>query len=132
MTALDRQEGGAHYRMVMQPIVFCAANRYDPCSFSTMRYLLRHRQKGGRLDLDKAIHYVELWLHLNENERIWDAISVISMQRFIDTNGITGPEVPLLLGLHKLAIGATRPRDKAAAQLAGKIERLRDEVYDAT
>lgn len=58
---LDVQVGGAHYKeWVIQPIEFTMANLYDACSSSIFRYVARHRDKNGREDILKALHYVEL------------------------------------------------------------------------
>lgn len=60
-TALEVQKGGDHYKaMGMQPVEFCMKNGWDCCAFSALKYLSRHRRKGGKLDAEKALHFVEL------------------------------------------------------------------------
>ena len=60
---LERQVGGDHYRsMAIQPVEFIAANGLDFLAGSAIKYLCRHRAKGGRQDIEKAIHYCELIL----------------------------------------------------------------------
>ncbi len=58
---LQRQVGGDHYRtMKIQPIEFATVNRLDPCAFSILKYVSRHRTKLGRQDVEKAIHFFDL------------------------------------------------------------------------
>lgn len=61
MNALDRQEGGSHYkRFTIQPIEFTTKSFYDPSAHSLVKYVLRHGDKGGMEDLRKADHFAEL------------------------------------------------------------------------
>ena len=54
--ALDRQVDGGHYvKLKIQPIEVAMANRLDACGFSILKYITRHRDKGGRKDVDKAM-----------------------------------------------------------------------------
>jgi hypothetical protein len=60
MTALDKQEGGAHYQLKIQPIEFIHANSIPFIEGNVIKYVCRHRAKNGKQDIDKAIHYLEL------------------------------------------------------------------------
>ena len=61
MTALKTQVGGSHYsNKAIQPIEFTMANKLDSCSHSIIKYLTRHDEKGGKADLEKAFHFVQL------------------------------------------------------------------------
>jgi len=63
MSALDKQVSGSHYRyMVIQPIEFILRNSLGFCEGNVIKYVCRHREKGGADDLRKAIHYIELLL----------------------------------------------------------------------
>ncbi len=58
---LDRQVGGSHYKdSTVQPITFIQANDLSFCEGNAVKYIARHRLKGGRQDLEKAIHYLQL------------------------------------------------------------------------
>lgn len=62
-SALERQEGGAHYAsMKIQPIEYAVANRLGPCETLALKYISRHRAKHGAKDIRKAIHVLELLL----------------------------------------------------------------------
>lgn len=55
------QIGGNHYQsFAIQPIDFIRANRLDFCTGSIIKYVLRHKHKNGREDLEKARHYIDL------------------------------------------------------------------------
>ena len=58
---LDRQVGGNHYKkMKIQTTEFCMANDLDHCQSNAIKYVCRHEDKDGEIDLDKAIHYIEI------------------------------------------------------------------------
>lgn len=56
----SRQEGGDHYRLAIQPIDFIYQNGLGFMEGNVVKYVTRHEQKGGKEDLLKAIHYLEL------------------------------------------------------------------------
>ena len=60
-TALERQVGGSHYKhMPIQPIEYCQLNGLNAIESSVVKYVTRHRNKGGVKDIYKAIHMLEL------------------------------------------------------------------------
>lgn len=65
MSALDKQEGGQHYKsFAIQPIEFIHANGIPYMEANVIKYVCRHRDKNGVQDLRKAIHYLELLIDL--------------------------------------------------------------------
>ena len=61
MKALEKQEGGSHYKdLRIQPIEYCHANNLNVCESFVVKYVSRHRQKNGVEDINKAIHCLEL------------------------------------------------------------------------
>ncbi len=63
--ALQIQEGGSHYReMKIQPVEFITANGLGFVEGNVLKYLCRHRSKGGKSDLLKARHYIDLLIQL--------------------------------------------------------------------
>jgi hypothetical protein len=57
----NRQVNGDHYKsMAIQPSEFIYRNSLDWYEGNAVKYICRHRRKGGRVDLEKAIHYLEL------------------------------------------------------------------------
>lgn len=61
MSARDRQIGGDWYKqLAIQPTDYIVANKLDWCEGNAIKYITRHKLKGGRESLEKAIHYLEL------------------------------------------------------------------------
>jgi hypothetical protein len=69
MSALDKQEGGSHYKdYKIQPIEFIMANNIPYPEGNVIKYICRHGSKNGLQDLRKAIHYIELIIENQYNE----------------------------------------------------------------
>lgn len=131
---LTVQKGGTHYKtMAIQPVEFGFANRYDNCVFSTMKYVSRHRSKNGALDLDKAIHFIELRVEMIERHGLpLPAENTIPVERYIAENGIPEFESSILTQLHcwasdDLPDGLTDA--EIGALICGDLRRLKDHAY---
>lgn len=60
-SALDMQVGGSHYKnLKIQPMEYSMANKLDACQHTVIKYVTRHETKGGREDLEKAKHAIDL------------------------------------------------------------------------
>jgi len=65
--ALDRQEGGDHYKdKPIQPVEYCMANSIGFMEGSVIKYVTRWRDKGGVQDLKKAKHFLDLLIEYEE------------------------------------------------------------------
>jgi hypothetical protein len=61
VTASRRQIGGEHYKdMAIQPSEFIYRNRLNWIQGNIIKYVCRYPLKGGKKDIEKAIHYLEL------------------------------------------------------------------------
>lgn len=70
---LDRQEGGDHYRKgQIQPVEFIHDQGLDFLEGNVVKYVTRHRHKGGLEDLKKARHYLEILISLKYPEEETD------------------------------------------------------------
>lgn len=69
MSALDKQEGGSHYKTTIQPIQYIHANKLGFIEGNVVKYVTRHRTKNGAEDIKKAIHYLELLLELEYKDK---------------------------------------------------------------
>lgn len=59
----EKQVGGYHYAtMKIQPLRYCLDNGLGILEHGAIKYISRHGKKGGREDLEKAIHYIELMI----------------------------------------------------------------------
>lgn len=68
-SALDKQVSGSHYKdKGIQPIVYIHANDLGFCEGNVVKYVTRWRDKGGKADLEKAIHYLELLIQLETKQ----------------------------------------------------------------
>jgi hypothetical protein len=64
-----KQVGGEHYKgLAIEPVEYCQRNKMGYCESNAVKYVTRHRLKGGAEDLRKAIHYLELLLKLEYAE----------------------------------------------------------------
>mgnify|MGYP007071610544 FL=1 len=67
-SALNKQVSGDHYKgRKIQPVEYIHANRLDFFEGSVVKYVTRWRQKNGIPDLEKAKHFIELLIELEEN-----------------------------------------------------------------
>jgi hypothetical protein len=59
----DVQIGGDHYKdMAIQPLEFICANKIPFPEGSVIKYVCRHKHKGGAQDIRKAIHLLQVVL----------------------------------------------------------------------
>ena len=65
------QIGGSHYaQFAIQPSEFIHRNKLGWCESNAVKYICRHPHKGGRQDIEKAIHYLELLLEWQYGEEV--------------------------------------------------------------
>ena len=58
---LDTQVGGTHYKnFAIQPAEFIMANNIPWAEGNAIKYIVRHKSKNGREDLEKAKHYIDM------------------------------------------------------------------------
>ena len=58
---LNRQVDGTHYKnMKIQPAHFINENSLPFAEGNAIKYICRHKQKGKKKDIEKAIHYLEM------------------------------------------------------------------------
>jgi hypothetical protein len=63
--ALLKQHGGSHYKSLhIQPVEYVHYNKLGFIEGNVIKYVTRHRAKGGADDIRKAIHFLELLLKL--------------------------------------------------------------------
>ena len=59
MSAMTEQVGGDHYKgMAIQPVEFIHRNGLGFIEGCAIKYVVRHREKGGAADVRKAIHFL--------------------------------------------------------------------------
>ena len=59
--SLGRQVDGDHYKtMKIQPAEFINENNLPFAEGNAIKYICRHKNKGKKKDIEKAIHYLEM------------------------------------------------------------------------
>jgi hypothetical protein len=68
-SAFCTQVGGGHYiKFAIQPIEFIMGNNLPYAEGNVIKYTCRHSLKGGKEDLEKAIHYLNMVLQRDYSE----------------------------------------------------------------
>ena len=66
---LIKQIGGNHYsKLEIQPVEYIIANNLSYLQGSVIKYVTRYKGKGGVEDLQKAIHFLQMMIHEEENK----------------------------------------------------------------
>ena len=61
MSAYKKQIGGSHYlKFKIQPSKFVIENKLLFPEGNVIKYICRHQYKGGKEDLDKAKHFIDM------------------------------------------------------------------------
>ena len=64
-SALAKQVSGTHYKALkIQPVTYIHANGLDFFQGSVVKYITRHKDKGGKADIEKAIHFCQMIIEL--------------------------------------------------------------------
>lgn len=118
MSALDTQVGGSHYaNKTIQPVELAYARGYDGFVFSVLKYVTRHREKGGAQDLRKARHFVDLRREVRARlpkaaENHWAALanrlardSEVTAQEYAEKNDMVARDAEIVVALDKWHLG---------------------------
>ncbi len=66
---LSTQVDGDHYKkLAIQPIEYSVKNKLGFAEGNAIKYITRHRDKNGKVDLEKAIHCLQLLIELEYGE----------------------------------------------------------------
>jgi len=69
MKALETQVGGNHYNeLPIQPVEYIHRNGLGFCEGCVIKYVSRHKNKNGKQDLQKAIHFLEMLIAMEYPE----------------------------------------------------------------
>ena len=64
----EKQIGGKHYKMKIQPWTFIRENNLNPFQANVIKYAVRYEKKNGIEDYEKAKHCIELLIeHAKEH-----------------------------------------------------------------
>jgi hypothetical protein len=63
-----KQVGGSHYKKYkIQPSRFINENKILFAEGNAIKYICRHQDKGGKQDLLKAVHYIQMIIERDYN-----------------------------------------------------------------
>lgn len=66
-SSLEKQVSGNHYKdLPIQPVEYIYANALGYFEGNVIKYVSRWRKKNGIADLEKAKHYIELLIELEQ------------------------------------------------------------------
>ena len=70
MSVWKKQIGGKHYiKYKIQPSRFVVENKLLYPEGSVIKYILRHQDKGGKEDLEKAKHFIDMIIERDYEEQ---------------------------------------------------------------
>ena len=78
----DKQVGGDHYsKMKIQPAEFVNKNKMLFAEGNAIKYICRHINKGGKQDLEKAKHYIDMIIERDygddaEKSKVFAGVSI--------------------------------------------------------
>ena len=69
MSVWKKQVGGKHYiKYKIQPSKFVVENKLLYPEGCVIKYILRHNDKGGKQDLEKAKHFIDMIIERDYND----------------------------------------------------------------
>ena len=86
----DKQHGGSHYQKYkIQPSKFVVENELLYPEGCAIKYIIRHRDKGKKQDLLKAIHFIEMIMERDypEKEQIKTEKWSVGYDKWKETQG---------------------------------------------
>ena len=67
--ALREQVGGDHYsKLAIQPVEYINKNKLSYLQGNVIKYVTRYKDKNGVEDLQKAKHYIDLLIELEDKK----------------------------------------------------------------
>ena len=89
MGALEEQVGGQHYKgCKYQPVKFCVDLNLNFIQGNIVKYITRYKEKNGKQDLEKVIHYAQLGQELQPLNFV-PSIASDLVWRYISLNNLT-------------------------------------------
>ena len=81
MSVYKKQIGGNHYiKYKIQPSKFVVENKLLYPEGNVIKYILRHHAKGGKEDLEKAKHFIDMIIERDYS--VWGSNRMDSSRQF--------------------------------------------------
>lgn len=117
---LDIQVGGDHYKNYrIQPIELYSKFELGFKEASIIRYCIRHKNKDGKQDLQKALHLVEMLQHFNNP--IGRMIDIEYIEAFVHQNKL---DTFMVIVLEELSLWIHSKSNNHLINLALEIETM--------
>jgi hypothetical protein len=91
MSANDKQVGGSHYKTKIEPWDAITEWGLGYLDGSAVKYLSRWHKKGGVQDLEKAVHFLQKLIEV-ENERLRRTLNADVKDQQAITDSVAQPE----------------------------------------
>ena len=68
-SSLVKQIGGNHYsKLAIQPVEYITKNKLSYLQGNVIKYVTRYKDKNGLQDLQKAKHYIDMLIELEDKK----------------------------------------------------------------
>ena len=68
-SSLIKQIGGNHYsKLAIQPVEYITKNKLSYLQGNVIKYVTRYKDKNGLQDLQKAKHYIDMLIELEDKK----------------------------------------------------------------
>lgn len=133
-SVLDVQHGGSHYKMWnLQPVEIYAIHQLHAFSANALKYGSRFLTKNGAEDLDKLVHYLELFRGFVANGLTFTHGSTEAYREFIEANDLDNMSPATANLLRYVACVLDNPQDgELFDTLLTRVAEIKATFYGST
>ena len=118
----DKQVGGDHYQtMKIQPAEFVNKNKMLFAEGNAIKYICRHINKGGKQDLEKAKHYIDMIIERDYGDETYKsqtfASSIMEGNDTPTGHGTLSDDIQITYGDLSISDEEGLPQDKTEEEI---------------
>ena len=118
----DKQVGGDHYsKMKIQPAEFVNKNKMLFAEGNAIKYICRHINKGGKQDLEKAKHYIDMIIERDYGDETYKsqtfASSIMEGNDTPTGHGTLSDDIQITYGDLSISDEEGLPQDKTEEEI---------------
>ena len=122
MSSYDKQVGGDHYQtMKIQPAEFVNKNKMLFAEGNAIKYICRHINKGGKQDLEKAKHYIDMIIERDYGDETYKsqtfASSIMEGNDTPTGHGTLSDDIQITYGDLSISDEEGLPQDKTEEEI---------------
>ena len=122
MSSYDKQVGGNHYKdMAIQPSEFVNKNKMLFAEGNAIKYICRHINKGGKQDLEKAKHYIDMIIERDYGDETYKsqtfASSIMEGNDTPTGHGTLSDDIQITYGDLSISDEEGLPQDKTEEEI---------------